>query len=235
MLKLINIKASYRKDTPVLKGVNLDIPKGQVYGILGMNGAGKTTLFNTIYGFINLEEGQIKLNDNRINHTNISFLETQNYFYPYMKGIEYLNLVTKGSYNIKLNNVFELPLNDLVDNYSTGMKKKLAFWGIFELNNDVIILDEPFNGVDIESVECFYTLILELRNRGKVIIISSHVIETLTRICDKIGYLNNGKIEKTYTKENYSKLQIDIQQIIQDKLDRAFLSDEEKPAENRVG
>lgn len=233
MLKLINVKVSYQKDIPILKGVNLNISRGQIYGILGMNGAGKTTLFNAIYGFVNLEEGQIELNDNRIHHTNISFLETQNYFYPYIKGIEYLKLVTKGSFNLKLNNVFELPLNDLVDNYSTGMKKKLAFWGVFELNNDVIILDEPFNGVDIESVECFYSLILEMRNQGKIIIISSHVIETLTRICDNIGYLNNGKIEKTYVKDNYSKLQIDIQKIIQNKVDRAFLSDEEEPAENK--
>ena len=223
MLKLNNIKVSYEIDKPILKGVNLNVSKGEIFGVLGMNGAGKTTLFNTIYGFVNLKEGQIELNENLIHHSNISFLETQNYFYPYMKGIEYLKLVTKNSFNPKLNNVFKLPLNDLVDNYSTGMKKKLAFWGVFELNSDVVILDEPFNGVDIESVECFYNLILEMRNQGKVIIISSHVIETLTRICDKIGYLNNGKIEKVYMKENYQELQIDIQKIIQTKVQKAFL------------
>ncbi len=222
MLELIDINVSYQKDKPILKGMNINVSKGEIFGILGMNGAGKTTLFNAIYGFVPLEAGQIKFNGNAIHHTEISFLETQNYFYPYIKGIEYLNLVTKGKFNSKLNKIFELPLNDLVDNYSTGMRKKLAFWGIFELDNDVIILDEPFNGVDIESVECFYNLILEMRSQGKIIIISSHVIETLTRICDRIGYLHNGIINKIYKKDNYPQLQNDIQKIIQNKFKRAF-------------
>ena len=94
MLKLTNVKVSYSKDKPILKGVNLNILSGEIFGVLGMNGAGKTTLFNTIYGFVTLEDGLIELNQNTLHHTNISFLETQSYFYPYMKGVEYLKLVT---------------------------------------------------------------------------------------------------------------------------------------------
>lgn len=229
MLKITNLNVSYQKDKPILKGLDLEISKGEIFGILGMNGAGKTTLFDAIYGFVNLMGGEVKMDENLINHRNISFLETQNYFYPYMKGTEYLTLVTKGGFDLRMNKVFELPLNELVDNYSTGMKKKLAFWGVFELDNDVVILDEPFNGVDIESVECFYNLILEMRNQKKIIIISSHVIETLTRICDRIGYLNDGKIDKIYTKQNYNELQIDIQNFVKNKIQRAFSLD----AENR--
>ncbi|NOU61057.1 ATP-binding cassette domain-containing protein [Marinifilum caeruleilacunae] len=232
MLELTDVRVSYKKDKPILNGVNLSIPKGSIFGILGMNGAGKTTLFKAIYGWIALEKGQIKLNGDCTKHTNISFLETQNYFYPYMKGIEYIRLVTKGTFDIKLNQIFELPLDELIDNYSTGMKKKLAFWAVFELNKDIVILDEPFNGIDIESVECFYSLIIEMRKQGKIVIISSHIIETLTRICDEIGYLSKGKIDQIYSKENYSKLQTEVRKMIQAKVQNAFLSKGGKPGEN---
>ena len=165
MLEVFDLDIAYKDDNPVLKGLNLSVAKGEVFGILGMNGAGKTTLFNAIYGLISPTKGAIHLFGKPIHYTNIAFLETENYFYPYIKGVEYLNLVTKGAFNIALNKIFELPLNDLVDTYSTGMKKKLAFWTVFESEQEVIILDEPFNGIDIESVECFYNLIREMRNQ----------------------------------------------------------------------
>ena len=225
MLEIFDLNIAYKDDNPVLKGVSLSVAKGEVFGILGMNGAGKTTLFNAIYGLISPIKGGIHLFDKPIHHTNIAFLETENYFYPYIKGVEYLNLVTKGAFNVALNKIFELPLNDLVDTYSTGMKKKLAFWAVFESEKGVIILDEPFNGIDIESVECFYNLILEMRSQGKIIIIAAHVIETLTRVCDRIGYLNGGAIEKIYQKENYSCLQNYIQQLVQEKVKNVLLQD----------
>ena len=131
-----------------------------------------------------------------------------------MKGLEYLNIVTQGNYNLSLNQIFRLPLECLIDTYSTGMKKKLAFWGVFELNKDVVILDEPFNGIDIESVEYFYKLIFEMRNQGKIVIISSHIIETLTRVCDRIGFLNEGRTSKVYDREHYYQLQKAIKELV---------------------
>lgn len=228
MLEIFDVTVAYRKDKPTLEGISLSVAKGDILGVLGMNGAGKTTLFNTIYGLVNPVIGSINLSNSPITHTSISYLETQNYFYPYMRGIEYLNLVTKGKFNRKLNKIFELPLDHLVDTYSTGMKKKLAFWAVFELKKEVVLLDEPFNGVDLESVECLYYLILEMRQQGRIIIISSHIIETLTRICDQISYLSEGKIKKTYKKKDYPKLQVDLQKIIQAKIQATFLLDEQK-------
>ena len=225
MLEIFDLNVAYKDDNPVLKGLSLSVAKGEVFGILGMNGAGKTTLFNTTYGLISPIKGSVHLFGKPIHYTNIAFLETENYFYPYIKGVEYLNLVTKGAFSVALNKIFELPLNDLVDTYSTGMKKKLAFWAVFESEQEVIILDEPFNGIDIESVECFYNLILEMRNQGKIIIIAAHVIETLTRVCDRIGYLNGGAIEKIYQKEKYSCLQNYIQQLVQEKVKNVLLQD----------
>lgn len=225
MLEIFDLDIAYKDDKPVLKGLSLSVAKGEVFGILGMNGAGKTTLFNTTYGLISPIKGGVHLFGKPIHYTNIAFLETENYFYPYIKGLEYLNLVTKGAFNVALNKIFELPLNDLVDTYSTGMKKKLAFWAVFESEQELVILDEPFNGIDIESVECFYNLIREMRNQGKIIIIAAHVIETLTRVCDRIGYLNGGAIEKIYQKENYSCLQNYIQQLVEEKVKNVLLQD----------
>ena len=225
MLEIFDLDIAYKDDAPVLKGLSLSVAKGEVFGILGMNGAGKTTLFNTTYGLISPIKGSIYLFGEPIHYTNIAFLETENYFYPYIKGVEYLNLVTKGAFNVALNKIFELPLNDLVDTYSTGMKKKLAFWAVFESEKEVVILDEPFNGIDIESVECFYNLIREMRNQRKIIIIAAHVIETLTRVCDRIGYLSGGAIEKIYQKENYSCLQNYIQQLVEEKVKNVLLQD----------
>lgn len=223
MLQIENLNVSYTKTKPILKDLNLSIQKGEIIGILGMNGAGKTTFFKTLYGFINAQQGRITFDGKALQQSQISFLETENFFYTYMRAEEYLDILTGGNYNPKFNNIFELPLQNLVDTYSTGMKKRLAFWGIMELPSDIVILDEPFNGVDIESVECFYMLIQKMKAAGKTILISSHIIESLTRICDRIAYLNAGVIQHIYDKTNYDSLNNTIRNTIQDKIERAFL------------
>ena len=223
MLKIENIHFSYNKKKDVLSALQLEVQAGEVMGILGMNGTGKTTLFRSIYGFLNPHVGTISLNENRVDFRNTSFLETENYFYPYMLGREYLEIVTKGNYDMKMNKIFDLPLSELIDNYSTGMKKRLAFWGIIELNKELVILDEPFNGVDIESVECFYSLIEKMKIKGNTILISSHIIESLIRTCDKIAYLSHGSIRKIYNKNEFTLLREDIKLFIDNKVRDAFL------------
>lgn len=222
MLKIENLSVSYSKEKKVLSHLDLEVDNGEIIGVLGMNGAGKTTLFNTIYGVISSPKGKITFNDKSITFKEISFLETTNFFYTYMRGSEYLDLLTDGKYRLNLNQIFELPLDDLVDTYSTGMKKKLAFWGIFESKNNLVILDEPFNGVDIESVECFYTLIQKMKKEGKTILISSHMIESLTRTCDRIAYLKNGSIQRIYKQDEFSILLEDIKLLIYEKVNKAF-------------
>lgn len=222
MLKVENLTVGYSKEKIILNQLNLEIKKGEVYGILGMNGAGKTTLFKTIYGFLSHDSGDINWNNQPLSKNHLSFLETDNFFYSYMRGEEYLNILTDKNFNRNLNEIFDLPLNELIDGYSTGMKKRLAFWGIIELDKDLVILDEPFNGVDIESVECFYILIEKMKNEGKTIIISSHIIESLTRTCDKVGYLKEGNIQRIYHKEEFKELQKDIQNLIVKKVEGVF-------------
>ncbi|MEL6987293.1 MAG: ATP-binding cassette domain-containing protein [Bacteroidota bacterium] len=191
----------------VLDGLNLNIALNSIHGILGPNGAGKTTFFKLLSGVMNPIAGSITYHDRPIEKENIAFLETSNYFYPFMKGKEYLQLLNKQNKDLsQWNELFELPLEDLIENYSTGMKKKLAFLGVLLLDKPILILDEPFNGVDIESNEKLFHIIQSLAQHGKTIIISSHILSSLTGICHQISRLEEGKVERTYELDTFEEL-----------------------------
>jgi ABC-2 type transport system ATP-binding protein len=207
MLEVKNLNVSYKKQN-VLSGLNLEVEEGVILGLLGKNGAGKTTLFESIYQELKYD-GEILWQNQRAKRENISYLETDNYFYPFITGIEYLGYFRnndKEKYE-KLIVEFNLPLEKFVQYYSSGMKKKLALLGMLMLDKPINILDEPFNGVDFEGVHILYDIIRELKSEKKVVIISSHIIETLFHTCDKIAILNNGKIEKIIEKGNFIELQ----------------------------
>jgi ABC-2 type transport system ATP-binding protein len=220
MIKIENLKVNYSNNNNVLNELCLEISSNTIHGLVGLNGSGKTTLLNTIFGLKNKILGTIQYNDENIKRNNIAYLETTNYFYPRITGKEYLNIFKTQNPNFdsdKWNTLFELPLNKLIDDYSTGMKKKLALMGIICLNREVLILDEPFNGVDFETVQKIKTLLLKLKIK-KTIIITSHILESLLPICDSISYLNDGKIEFTKGKNNFSEIENEIFAVHQDNL-----------------
>jgi ABC-2 type transport system ATP-binding protein len=221
MIKIDNLKVNYGNNN-VLNELCLEIPNNTIHGLVGLNGSGKTTLLNTIYGLKKKVAGTILYNDKDIKRGNIAFLETINFFYPRIKGKEYLDIFKTQNPNFdikKWNTLFELPLNKLIDDYSTGMKKKLALMGIICLDREVLILDEPFNGVDLETVQKIKTLLLKLKPK-KTILITSHILESLLSICDLISYLNNGKMEFTKEKRNFDEIENDIFAVHQDNLDK---------------
>ena len=221
MIKIDNLKVNYGNNN-VLNELCLEISSNTIHGLVGLNGSGKTTLLNTIYGLKSKVLGTIQCNDEDIKRNDIAYLETINYFYPRITGKEYLNIFKTQNPNFdidKWNTLFELPLNKLIDDYSTGMKKKLALMGIICLNREVLILDEPFNGIDLETVQKIKTLLLKLKTK-KTIIITSHILESLLPICDSISYLNDGKIEFTKKKKNFNEIENDIFAMHQDSLDK---------------
>ena len=216
MFKINNLSVTYHKDV-VLNELIMDFLPGEIHGILGMNGAGKTTLFNSICGIKSIDSGTCHYNEKWISSDDIAFMQTNTYFYPYMQGIEYLQLLGGSNPDFdphRWNKIFELPLNQLIENYSTGMKKKLVFIGILAQDKPVIILDEPFNGVDIESNEKIIQILEYLRKKGCTILLSSHIIHTLTDCCDKVSYLKNGHFAKTYTKETFGDLKALIKELV---------------------
>lgn len=219
MLEIKNISFQF-SEKKVLDGISHTFEKGRVVGILGKNGAGKTTLFRNIMGWYKPSFGEILYNEKPIEKQDISFLETAPYFYPYMKGREYLQLIQSKEQEkaIRYAEILNVPLNMLVENYSTGMKKKLAFIGALLQNRSILILDEPFNGVDLESNEILKQVI-EKEKKDRIILLSSHIFSTLLENCDEMIFLQKGKVGGTFQKDNFVALEELIKKGIEVQID----------------
>jgi ABC-2 type transport system ATP-binding protein len=213
MLEIRDFSLSYHEKKTVLENLNLTLDAGLVHGLVGVNGSGKTSLLRAISGEAMLGKGQIWWEKKKITYNEVALLETSNYFYHYLTGKEYLQIfqASHQGFDIEtVNAIFQLPLHELVDSYSTGMKKKLAFMAILSLDRPLIILDEPFNGIDIEGSFVFRKMIQLLKSKGKTLLITSHIFESLTAICDQIHYLSDKKIRKSYPKMEFDELEKDI-------------------------
>lgn len=188
----------------VLKNINLTLEKGKVYGIVGENGAGKTTFFRCIAG---LEKYSGTIKSDYLNLKNhLGFLQTEPFFFSKITGAEYLQLLCIARdinpIDFEQRNIFDLPLNKYAFTYSTGMKKKLALTAILLQENEVFILDEPYNGVDIHSNIIITAIIQKLKSMGKTIVISSHIFATLADSCDEIHLIKDGSfVRKTEQKD----------------------------------
>ena len=195
--------------TPIFDAINLSFEKGKTYGIVGSNGVGKTTLFRCIAGLYPLNNGQILIDQKPIHPSNVSFLPTEPFFYPYMKGIEYLKIIHDNKETLQdcydLAERLNLPLDNLVDSYSTGMKKKLAFIARYTQDKAVSIYDEPFNGVDLESNEILLKL-LQSHKAEIVTLISSHILGTLFEACVEIIHIEKGFNISIYSPDQYTAL-----------------------------
>ncbi len=181
-------------DVPVLENVNLHYCSGTLNGIIGKNGAGKSTLFNCIAGNIPYQ-GQIE----RKNIDSVGMLSANPYMFPRITGYEFIRFALSAKNRkedkqkmLKFNQLFELPLHKYAENYSTGMLKKLHLLALFLQENDLLLLDEPFNGLDIQSAAYLSEILKRMKHSESVILISSHDISHLLKISDTITSIENG-------------------------------------------
>ncbi len=222
MLEIDNLSVSY-DDHLVLDGLTVALPLQCVHGLVGMNGAGKTTMLNTMAGFIKPGNGGIRMNGRSLTRADLAFLETENFFYSHITGREYLGLFRspKDLPDVdEWNRMFKLPLDQMINAYSSGMKRKLALAGVLRQKKHLVVLDEPFNGLDLESSRLLSMIIARLKERGTTVLITSHILGSLTGICDHIHLLSNGKIRFSRDKENFTNLE---QEIFRD-VDPGFLA-----------
>ena len=208
MIKIENVSKFYGKKQ-VLNTIELEFEKGKVYGIVGENGAGKTTLFRCIAG-LETYEGQIASDFKKLKD-HLGLLLTEPFFFSKITAKEYIQLLAN-TRQIKLSsiedkNIFDLPLDQYASTYSTGMKKKLALTAILLQKNELFILDEPFNGVDIQSNIVITEIIKKLKKLNKTVIISSHIFSTLADTCDEIYLMKNGKIIKKVAQVDFDSLE----------------------------
>lgn len=225
MIETIDLNKKFGQKT-ALKNINLRFEKGKVYGIVGENGAGKTTLFRCLAGLESCE-GRIN-SDKQPLKNHLGLLLTEPFFLSKMTGREYVQLLCNAR-GIKLEkmderNIFELPLDQYATTYSTGMKKKLAITALLFQDNDYFILDEPFNGVDIQSNIVITEIIHTLKKLDKIVLISSHIFSTLKDTCDQIYQLHNGELVKSVAKEQFGELENEMKtSSIADKIDKLEL------------
>ena len=212
MIDIENISISFGNHC-VLDGLSLSLPLNCIHGLVGMNGAGKTTLLNIMAGYTRAGPGTIMMNGVLLKRDRVAFLETDNFFFSNITGREYLGLFNgpDGGADVDAwNSMFRLPLDQVIDSYSSGMKKKLALIGVLRQDKPLVILDEPFNGLDMESSRLLGLIIGRLKERGKTVLITSHILGSLTGICDHIYLLANGKITLSRNKDEFAMLEQEI-------------------------
>jgi ABC-2 type transport system ATP-binding protein len=213
MIRIEKLSKSYGKKK-VLNAIDLEFKKGKVYGIVGENGAGKTTLFRCVAG-LETYDGQITSNF-EILKDNLGLLLTEPFFFSKITGKEYIQLLAnargKKLDDIEKRNIFDLPLSEYASTYSTGMKKKLALTAVLLQDNDVFILDEPFNGVDIQSNIVISQIINKLKALEKTVIISSHIFSTLAETCDEIYLMQNGNIIRKVKQDDFKSLETEMKE-----------------------
>lgn len=213
MITIDRMNFSYGK-TEVLRNISLEILKG-IYGVIGINGSGKTTLLNLISGLLSPNSGQIKFEGVEKFGKDIAFVGTENYYFSYITAREHLSLFYNPSFDTDLwTEIFKLPPDMFIDNYSTGMKKKLALLTALKRYKTIYILDEPYNGLDMESCYIVNLVLKELKLRGKIIIITSHIIDILKDICDRYYFLSEGEIANTFDAAEFDLLKETIGKVI---------------------
>lgn len=211
MIDIIHLNKSF-SDKKVLHDINISFNDGWVYGIMGENGAGKSTLFRCM---MHLENYDGEISKERDIH--IGYLDDTPFFYSFVTGMEYIEFclrarcqnVNRGEIDA-LNMKFALPLDRYASNYSLGMKKRLMIMALMLQKNDLVIMDEPFNGLDLEGTILLKQWIRQLKDDGCTVIISSHIISALTDICDDITYIHQGSIVASYAGMTTDEIERDI-------------------------
>lgn len=212
MISVKDLSFSYGNDY-VLQQVNNTFEEGVTHGIVGLNGSGKTTFFNLLAGILTADRGEILLHGQKIKKQEIAYIDAESFFYPNLTASEFLSVFPKTNLNYneaELAHVFGIPLNEFIENYSTGMKKKLLIISQLKQDKALFIFDEPFNGLDIESNRSLQFVIQLLNQKQKTVLIASHIIEPLYSICQKIHHLKNKTFAKTYLPADYHLLDTEV-------------------------
>lgn len=206
MVKVEDVSLKVKKHT-ILNHINVEFEKGKIHGLVGRNGSGKTMLMKCICGFIKVTEGKIEVN-NKVIRRDIDFpesigliIETPG-FIPYYSGYRNLKILAEPNKKIgkkEIEEAMELvgldaSLRRPVGKYSLGMRQRLGIAQAIMENPDVLILDEPFNGLDKDGVEDMRKVFLKLREQGKTIIMASHNGEDIRILCDTVHEMEKGKI-----------------------------------------
>ena len=194
----------------ILEDVSLNLNRGHIIGLVGANGAGKTSLMKVILGYSSYQDGTFRIIENKNKKSNVGALIENPGIYPFMSGYDNLKLLneTKNTHDIDTI-VSQLDMDDYIHNkaktYSLGMKQKLGIAIAFLNQPQLIILDEPMNGLDPKAVRDVRELIVKKAKEGVTFLISSHILSELVKITNSILIINKGKLVTETTEEELSQ------------------------------
>lgn len=211
MLKIKNLSKTYENGKKAVNRVNIEIKPGEIFGFIGHNGAGKTTTIKCVVGLIDFDEGEIYVNGISVNNNPIetkkliAYIPDNPDLYESLTGIQYLNFISdifqvskddRNKYIKKYSDMFELTKNlgDLISSYSHGMKQKLTIISALIHQPKLLILDEPFVGLDPKASFLVKEVMKEMCDNGTSVFFSTHVLEVAEKLCNKVAIIKNGSI-----------------------------------------
>ena len=217
MLKIEHLTKTYGEKKAV-DDLTLHIAPGEIYGFIGHNGAGKTTTLKSVVGILQFDEGEILINGKSISTApldckrDIAYIPDNPDLYDYMSGIKYLNFIAdifgvsavdRNERIRKYSELFELTadLAQPIAAYSHGMKQKLAIIAAWLHSPKLIIMDEPFVGLDPKASHLLKDMMREVCDEGGAIFFSTHVLEVAEKLCDKVAIIKGGRLVRSGTME----------------------------------
>ena len=211
MLKINHLSKTYKGGKKAVDDLSMEVEAGDIFGFIGPNGAGKTTTIKAVVGVLDFDKGDIYINGMSIAKDPLECKKITAYIpdnpdlYEYFTGIAYLNFIgdifsveqhEREEQIKKYADMLELTenLGDMISSYSHGMKQKLAIISALIHKPKLLVLDEPFVGLDPKSAHTLKTIMHELCEAGSAIFFSTHVLDVAEKLCNKIAIIRDGKL-----------------------------------------
>ena len=215
MIEIKNVVKKYGKKV-ALKDISFNVEDGEIFAFIGHNGAGKTTLIKSIVGIHDFDEGDILINGKSIKTDSlackkeIAYVPDNPELYENLSAIEYINFIcdmyeidqeTRSENINKYAKMFEIEdkLNDTIDSFSHGMKQKVALISALAHNPQILIMDEPFVGLDPKAVFDFKEVMNEMIKDGKSVFFSTHILDVAEKLCSRVAIIKKGELVKVGT------------------------------------
>lgn len=213
MIEIKNVSKTYNGKKKVLKNISFKIESGEIFAFIGHNGAGKTTMIKCIMGILDFEEGDILVDNKSIKEEPLECKRIMAYvadnpdLYENMKAIDFINFICdmyevsediRRENTLKYAKMFEIEdkLNDDISSFSHGMKQKIALIAALAHNPKVLIMDEPFVGLDPKAVYDMKEIMRNMAKEGKTIFFSTHILDVAEKLCDRVAIIKDGTIVK---------------------------------------
>lgn len=214
MIEIKNVSKSYDGINKAIDNISLNIPDGSIFAFIGPNGSGKTTTIKSIMGIHDFDSGGILINGKSIKDNPIECKKMMAYvpdnpdLYENMKAIDFINFICD-MYDVskvdrienikKYSKIFEMEnnLNDDISSFSHGMKQKIVLIAALTHNPSIIVMDEPFVGLDPKAVFSMKEIMHEIVKEGKIVFFSTHILDVAEKLCDYVAIIKSGKIIKT--------------------------------------